>query len=272
MNKYLKISILLLLLPCYVQAYDFVVDGVYYTITNRLKRTVEVTHWEEQTLDGKPRRVWHHHNCSHDHTNEHLSRKHLKLIQMDEEAVLREQTAYIGRVIVPEKVRYKGIQYKVTGVGDGCFWGRKQLTEVVLPPSILYIGEKAFENCLTIRKVSLPAAISHIGLAAFRRCMDLQELTLPDSLRTIDAYALAFCGKLTEVHIPPMVDCFHGNVFFQCVRLNRILLSQAAPPVIINNVGLKMDFKNITFFVPREALPLYQGNEFWRTLNVQASY
>ncbi len=270
MKKIVTISLLLCLVASVANAYDFEADGVYYNITSRWNRTVEVTHWEEQTLEGKPRRVLHHHNCSHDHTHEHLSSRHQKLIALDEAAVQREKTAYIGSVIVPEKVRYKGIQYKVTGIGDGSFWGRKQLTEVLLPIGIQYIGESAFENCVNLRTVHLPSTVIRIGFAAFRRCMALPEITLPDSLQTIDMYAFAFCQNLVEMTIPEKVSSFPGNVFFQCLKLKTISLQHAVPPVIKNDVGLKMDFKKIIFFVPHEVLPLYQGNEFWRTLNVQA--
>ncbi len=275
MKKNLKIilSILWLLLPWHSYAYDFVENGVYYNITSRFKRTVEVTHWEESTGDrGRPQRVVHHHDCSHDHENEPLSSRHLKLIQLDKDAEERERTAYIGKVIVPEKVRHKGISYKITGIGDGSFWKRKQLTEVILPQTIQYIGESAFENCLNLRKVNIPSAVTRIGFAAFRRCMALQELNLPDSLRSIDLYAFAFCENITEMNMPKWIDTFPGNIFFQCARLKSIFLQQTTPPIIKNDVGLKMDFKKIIFFVPREVLPLYQDNEFWCTLNVQASH
>lgn len=273
MKKIITISLLLCLVTSVANAYDFEADGVYYNITNRWKRTVEVTHWEEKTgKRGVPQRVWHHHSCTHDHENEPLSSRHLKLIQLDKDAEERERTAYIGKVIVPEKVRYKGISYKITGIGDGSFWKRKQLTEVILPQTIRYIGESAFENCVNLRKVNIPSAVTRIGYAAFRRCMALQELNLPDNLRTIDLYAFAYCENITKVNMPKWIDAFPGNVFFQCLKLKTISLQHAVPPVIKNDVGLKMDFKKIIFSVPREVLPLYQGNEFWRTLNVQASH
>lgn len=273
MKKIITISLLLCLVTSVANAYDFEADGVYYNITNRWKRTVEVTHWEEKTgKRGVPQRVWHHHSCTHDHSNEHLSRSHQKLIALDEAAEQREKTAYIGIVNVPDKVRYKGIQYKVTGIGDGSFWGRKQLTEVLLPADIQYIGEGAFENCVNLQTVHLPSAVIRIGFAAFRRCMVLTEIILPDSLRMIDSYAFAFCQNLAEMTIPAKVSSFPGNIFFQCLKLKTISLQHAVPPVIKNDVGLKMDFKKIIFFVPHEVLPLYQGNEFWRTLNVQASH
>ena len=275
MKKTVQIILLLCLIPCCALAYDFKVDGVYYRITNRCKRTVEVTHWEELTAEGgKPQRVMHHHSCgcgeSSDHCSKHDMRKHLKLIQMDEDAVERERTAYIGKVTIPAVVRYKGVKYKVVGVGDGSFFGRKQLTEVVLPSSITYIGEAAFENCVSLREVQLPSAVTTIGIAAFRRCLALSALTLPEGLQAIDVYAFAFCGKLARVQVPASVDTFPGNVFFHCPMLKSIYLPHTVPPVVRNDNGLTMNFRNIVFYVPADVLPLYRESAFWGKQNVQA--
>ena len=270
MKRTLIIALLLCLVPCCAMAFDFEVDGVYYNITDRAKRTVEVTHWEEKTGErGKPMRVQHHHCCGHDHANEQLTPEHLKLIKLDEEAVQRERTAYIGKVNVPAVVRYKGVKYKVIGVGDGSFYSRERLTEITLPSTITYIGEGAFENCSALKEVQIPAAVTRIGFAAFRRCMALTTLTLPSDLRTLDIYAFAFCTGITQVQMPATLDRFPGNAFFHCVRLKSIFMPHAVPPIVGNDYGLKMDFKNMVFYVPEKVLPLYQKDEYWCKQNVQ---
>ena len=271
MKTTLKILLLLCLIPGYARAYDFVVDGVYYNITDRRHRTVEVTHWEELTGEGgKPYRLRHHHDCGcqDDHCD---AREHRRLIQMDEDAVERERTAYIGRVVVPEKVRYKGIRYRVTGVGKGSFFGRKQLTEVVLPPTVTYIGDAAFEGCTALREISLPVSVTTIGFAAFRRCMSLKEVALPEGVRTLDVYAFALCENLTQLQMASSVDTFPGNIVFHCPSLKSIILPHAVPPVVQNDNGLKMNFRGITFVVPAAVLPLYRDDEFWSRQNVQAT-
>lgn len=271
MKRILLFIVPLCLIHNYAMAYDFVADGVYYNITSRLKRTVEVTHWEERTGDGgKPIRVVHHHNCGHDHhADEHFDRKHLKLIQMDKEAVERERTAYIGKVTIPATVRHKGIKYRVTGIGDGSFWGRKQLTEVILPQSIEYIGEGAFESCVALREVELPSAVTRIGFAAFRSCAQLSSITLSENLKEMDIYAFSFCKNLPQLTIPMGVDTFPGNAFFSCIKLKSITLHHTTPPVIRNDNGLIMDFKNIVFYVPADKLALYKADEFWSKQDVQ---
>ena len=253
-------------------AYDFQADGVYYRITNRFKRTVEVTHWEELTAEGgRPKRLHHHHDCgcSHDHCD-HLTRKHLKLIQLDEAAEQREKTAYIGEVVVPQVVKYKGVKYRVVGIGDGSFFNRKQLTSVVLPEGITYIGDAAFENCVALREVQLPTTVTRIGKAAFRRCMAFTDLALPDSVRSIDVYAFAFCEELKQLRLSAVVDTFPGNIVFHCSKLKTIVLPCAVPPVVRNDLGLTMNFKNILFLVPAAALPLYSDDEFWRKQMLRA--
>lgn len=277
MNKtVLSILLLLCALPSSLSAYDFVVDGVYYSITDKRKRTVEVTHWEEATAKtGTPLRVVHHvcgPECHHDHTHDHLSRQQRKLLQMDEDAVERERTAYIGEVTIPEQVRYKGRTYTVMGIGDGSFYMRKQLTEVFLPSSITYIGRCAFSNCSTLRNIQLPSNIQRIGMAAFRRCMSLTTMILPDSLSSIGIYAFAFCERLESINIPEKVDTFPGNIVFHCVQMKSITLPHTIPPVVDNSNGLKMDFRNIVFEVRKEALPAYRSDTYWGKQHVNVSH
>ncbi|MCR5049819.1 MAG: leucine-rich repeat domain-containing protein [Paludibacteraceae bacterium] len=254
-----------------IMAYDFEAGGVYYNITDRQFRTVEVTHWEEATDEyGRPHRVIHHHHCSHHHDNEPLSAEHLRLIELDKEAERREQTAYIGKVVVPKTVRYKGIRYKVTGIGQGSFYNRRKLTEVVLPQGITYIGESAFENCLALSNVQLPKELTQIGFAAFRRCMSITSVKLPGKLQHVDHYIFAFCEHLEQVEIGASLDTFPANAFFHCIRLKDIVLQHAVPPIVMNNSGLRMDLKNMVFYVPDATLPLYKEDEYWQKQSVRS--
>ncbi len=270
MKKYILILILLCFLPSGLIAFDFVVDGVYYNITSRLKRTVEVTHWEERTDErGLPQRVVHHHNCTYDHSKEPLTAEHLRLIQLDQDAKERAKTAYIGKVDVPSYVWHKGIRYKVTGVGDGSFYAREQLTEIILPSDITYIGRSAFENCKSLKAIRIPPSVTRIDFAAFRRCSEITEMSLPDKLTTLGLYAISHCKNLAYVRMSPNVLSFAGNVFFNTPALKVIELPHILPPVVRNDEGLTMDFKKITFQVPASSLPLYESDPYWSKQQVQ---
>lgn len=270
MKKILLITLLLGMIESAACAYDFMVKGVYYSITDPRKRTVEVTHWEEQTNGwGQPQRVLHHHNCTHHHSEEDtLTEEHLRLIRMDKDANEREKTAYIGRVVVPSHVWHKGVRYKVTGVGDGCFYSRRLLTEVKLPAGITYIGRSAFENCVALRAIRIPSSVTRIDIAAFRRCLAITEMVLPDNLTVLGIYAISHCKALAFVRMSPNVVSFPGNAFFHSPSLKVIELPHRIPPEVRNNEGLTMDFKKISFRVPAQALTLYQQDPYWSKQHV----
>ncbi len=264
------VILLLCLAACQTQAYDFVANGIYYNITDRHKKTVEVTHWEEQTADwGKPLRVYHH-TCAHHHkAGEPMNPEHERLIQLDKDAKERERTAYIGKVVVPAKVRHKGKTYKVTGIGDGSFYGREQLEEVVLPSTITYIGKAAFEDCVLLHAIRLPAAVRTIRFAAFRRCLEMKEVILPEQLTELGIYSFSHCRKLKYVRMPFAIKSFSENTFLNCPQLKSIELPQPVPPVVKNDEGLSVDLRKIVFYVPAKALHLYRDDTYWSRQNVK---
>lgn len=257
-----------------VSAYDFEQDGVYYNIVSKRAKQIEVTHWEESTGQwGIPKRV--HHApcacCSHDacatdkHHHHHETLEEQKA--MDSLAVIREKTAYTGAVVVPEKVKYKGRTYTVTGVGDGAFYKRKQLTSVTLPTSIRYIGKSSFESCVKLDTVNLSSSLDSICFAAFRNCILLRTLALNDSIRYVDVYAFAGCHSLRSIRWPLSVTAMAGNVFWDCKNLKTIVVPHQIPPTI-EVMGLKMNFRNIRFLVTEEALPNFKANEQWSDKNL----
>lgn len=249
----------LCLLASVANAYDFKKKGLLYRITDYQSRTVEVTHWDELTgSNGVP---YHPDLChAHSHDSTHVHDEHCGHPDEKEHELLIPD--FPDSVIIPAKVWHKGRIYTVTAVGDGSFYGRRNIRFVRLPKTVTRIGKSAFRDCTLLERVEWPAAIDTIGAYAFYMDNFLDHVVLPDSVKYIGRYAFALCDRLQEVCMPAGLSCFEGNAFMRCRKLKRIILMQQTPPVV-KNAGMKMSFGDIVFEVRQEAFPAYQNDKFW---------
>ena len=99
----------------------FVVDGVFYNITNAAGKTVEVTS---------------------------------KVINNDQYPGI-----YGGDVSIPASITYNNETYKVTSVGVNAFNNSSYLTSIVMPGSIAEIEENAFANCSGLAQIECLATV-----------------------------------------------------------------------------------------------------------------
>ena len=89
----------------------------------------------------------------------------------------------------------------VTGIGDGAFYGFRNLANLTLPSSINRIGDRAFEDCAGLTHLTLPGNVSSIGAEAFRGCTGLTDMTLPENVKTVGYRAFKDCAGLTSVTV-----------------------------------------------------------------------
>lgn len=61
--------------------------------------------------------------------------------------------------------------YKVTAIGDGCFSGREEMKQVVIPSSVKKIGQYAF-YFTGMQTIKIPDGITEIGQNAFGYIID----------------------------------------------------------------------------------------------------
>ena len=77
-------------------------------------------------------------------------------------------------LIIPEKVDINGKEFtvvKITGNPEG-----KEFESVVLPNSLIEIGDYAFCNCDCLKEIKIPNSVKSIGEGAFCSCSSLQIL------------------------------------------------------------------------------------------------
>jgi hypothetical protein len=139
----------------------------------------------------------------------------------------------------------------VTRIGGGAF-ASCAMTEIVLPDSVVSIGDNPFCGCLSLKRISLapdhPALtmdgealysradrrlVSYprnpegteyaivegtrvIGGSAFYRCGLLERAAIPDSVEEIGSFAFYKCGGLTEIRLPGRLRTLGEYAFADC--------------------------------------------------------
>jgi len=97
------------------------------------------------------------------------------------------------------------------GAFAGWWVNHGQLTGVIIPDSVTYIGERAFRhNRLT--NVSIPGSVTYIGEAAFSHNR-ITSVTIPDGVTSIGSSVFSH-NQLTSVTIPGSVTSIMGDAFY----------------------------------------------------------
>ena len=101
-------------------------------------------------------------------------------------------------------------------------------TELTLPASCngkkYWIHPSAFENCNNITSVVIPANVEYIGSDAFRDCSSLVSVTFSENSQLIAIGNNVFCNcsGLTSITIPNSVTSIHYQTFRDCNALTTI--------------------------------------------------
>ncbi|MBO5674669.1 MAG: leucine-rich repeat domain-containing protein [Paludibacteraceae bacterium] len=149
----------------------------------------------------------------------------LKMIQLPKTvSSISTAFAYSGlvEIEIPENVT------TLSGAFNGC----SQLKNVILPPTIVSIGENTFKDCKSLPTIALPQSLTTIGKSAFEGCASLDNIVLPKQVKTIGSTAFKNCRILREITIPDNVTAISSSLFQGCTSLTTINL-----PSYLTSVG-----------------------------------
>ena len=95
----------------------------------------------------------------------------------------------------------------------------KKNTEFIIPNSVSFIDNNAFEGCHSLTSVVIPDGVITIGDDAFRDCDSLTSIVIPDSVRSIGDNAFTGCTSLTSVVIGDSATSISDSAFVGCTSL-----------------------------------------------------
>ncbi len=218
----LRSALLLLLLLCATQiasAYDFVVDGIYYSIKSGNKVTVTSGSYSGDI------------NIPSSVTYGNIT---YSVVSISEEAF--RNCSSLTSVSIPESVTSIGnaaFQYcisltsinipsSVKIIGDYTFYGCSALTSILIPESVTTIRSYAFSGCKSLTSMTMSTHLRFISNKAFSNCIGLTNVAIPETVTTIGESTFSGCTGLTSVTIPKSVVSIGASAFSGCTGLKSI--------------------------------------------------
>ena len=166
------------------------------------------------------------------------------LFSLDEKTLVQCPGGYQGTYAVAQGV---------TAIGAGAFQGCGELTELILPDSVVSMGKEAFcstgltsviipdsivrlnENiffaCEALREVTLPEGLKEIGSGAFGSCDSLNALEIPDSVTVVDSGAFYGCRSLKSLALPYGLSVISHQMFSHCSDLEEVVIPETVTKI-----------------------------------------
>lgn len=110
----------------------------------------------------------------------------------------------------------------LTFIGDSAFEACTKLDGVKFPEHLNAIGSNAFQNCTSLSRAILPNDLQHFGKAVFAGCTSLTEVSIPHDISRIAVNTFDGCTALQTVHLPAGTDLIADSAFNGCTALQRV--------------------------------------------------
>jgi len=144
-------------------------------------------------------------------------------------------------VVIPPTVTSDGVSYTVTGISQAGqssqrngFRGKTNLTEIVLPDTLEYIGWRSFYNT-NITSMVIPAAVTEIAGEAFSQCDDLESLVFEEGSRltTFGTKVFYKCYSMLSIDLSDTLLTALSDYLFQGAKS----LSDVKLPDTVASIG-----------------------------------
>jgi hypothetical protein len=203
---------------------------------------------------------------------------------------------------IPEKAYdEKANIYTVKEIADDAFDACDSIRHVVIPSSVVRIGQYAFVDCYHLQDINIIGdGLEAIGQKAFMEDTLLTEISLPASVRYVNTSAFWLCSSLKSIlvsgdndmyksesgvlydkkgesllfcpqghaghlEIPATVTSIADKSIYMCAKLDSATCLATTPPAL----GIKNFSASLPIYVPCLSLEKYKAADGWKDLGVK---
>lgn len=211
-------------------AYDFEVNGLYYTVISEQELTCEISKGPKDfKYSGKIKIP----------TEVSYNGKTLKVVGIGQFAFsLCDSLTSIdipNSITRIEKWAFNkctslasvDIPNSVTTIEDAAFCHCSSLTNIEIPNSVLEMKPGAFDNCTSLISVKIPNSITTFN--TFNGCTSLTSVEIPNSVKEFSGFVE--CYSLKSVKIPNSVTKIKYDAFYKCTSLASIHIPESVEEI-----------------------------------------
>ncbi|MBQ8749238.1 MAG: leucine-rich repeat domain-containing protein [Clostridia bacterium] len=128
---------------------------------------------------------------------------------------LRQNNFLIKKIVMPDSL---------LELGEDAFFACGNLEEVVFSKNLQIIKGGCFTRCSNLKELKLPHSLIRIEKCAFDRCHNLENIEFSNNLSEIGDDAFWLCTKLKKVELPESVVNLGKGAFQNCDKLEAVYL------------------------------------------------
>ena len=127
----------------------------------------------------------------------------------------------LPEAVIPEVVEHEGNNYQVTQILDDAFSFSQSITHVQIPGSVTRIGARAFSSCISLKEIVIPQNVTQLGARCFEFCNGLESICILGALE-IPLGAFDCCHQLHTIEMPNVYGILGQDAFARCSSLRAI--------------------------------------------------
>lgn len=147
----------------------------------------------------------------------------------------------------------------------------EEITDLVIPDDVTYIGDYAFRGCTNITSVTIGESVTRIGTSAFYGCKNCVSITIGENVTSIGGWAFYGCSAMTSLtSLPRKVPSTNSNTFDNSIKDQTVLYVPGAALEAYSNKAPWADFCDIvTLNIPKHQLAYYVDDALFKSYTLE---